>query len=476
MVRILRALALVVSGCTLLAACSLRSPLPDSLGPTTTSTTIPEGLSATADDADTETSISFDDYSAALDALSTCMVDSGAALSGRILDPITGLYLYDYDPAFEQIHVECYDLHFATIDQSYRNAPRDIAATFDDLGPAGDLTDVEEGSWIRLLATAPDIPETRFNPITVVDIARTREAYDIALPSSAASDQTVIDYQAELSTRAGLLPIGPLAAFGRLVTPTEMRLEVGFDMRSWDQVIALGSADREHLAVAGRFDPARINTAVSNDPVWNDLLTTVQYDGVAIHEWGSDGGLDLDRTTPVRTIGAYQRLALVDGLVLWNRFTRPIEDAIDAIRGARRSLADVPELRRLAQFADEQQHLSASITMRITPYVGYADNGRIEDVLLDQPLALMYADGVDTEGAHMAVALMYASADQAEANLIDFEHRIAEAASTTVTDDAFVSLEQSRPYEVEQVDDLLVARIWKNRDRLPPPLTIIRFN
>ena len=32
---------------------------------------------------------------------------------------------------------------------------------FDASGPAGDLTDVPVGSWIRLLATAPDIPVGR---------------------------------------------------------------------------------------------------------------------------------------------------------------------------------------------------------------------------------------------------------------------------------------------------------------------------
>lgn len=475
--RSTRLLAVLTMVSLLAAACSITTPLTSPS--TTTSSTLPEGLSAAVPNDELPTAVvSFDEYSAALDALSECMVDSGASLSGRILDPVTGLYLYDYDPAFEQIHVECHAVHFATVDELYRAGPRaDVTAgQFDSDAPAGDLTDVPADSWVRLLATVPDIPETRFNPITILDIARTREVHEIALPPAGAGDQAVIDYQEQLVAGNGLLPIGPMAAFGRRVTPTEMRLEVGFDLSAWDRIIDAGSADREHLAVQGRFDRTRIDTAVANDPVWNDLLRTIDHRDVAVYEWGSDGGLDLDRTTPVRSIGAFQRLALVDEYVLWMRFTDAVQEGIDAIQGRRRTLADVPELRRLAEIADGDQLLSSLMTMRLTPYVGYADNGRNENILLDQPLAVMYADGRDETGNHISLTLLYASPEEAEANLARFEERIADAAATTVIDEAFAELAEPRLYEIELLDDVLQARITKTRDKLPPPISIIRFN
>ena len=475
MPRFLRAIALATSLIVLASACSITTPLTSPA--TTSSTSIPDGLASEDSTARSDSTISFDEYEAGLDALERCMGESGAAINGRILDPITNLYVYSYDPAYEAIHVECYAANFQAIDQLYRDGPREdrTAGQFDGAAGPGDLSDLDPASWVRRLATVPDTPETRFNPITILDVGRVRETYDIVLPAATAGDAEVVEYQGALTASAGLLPIGPMAAFGRLVTPTEMRLEVGFDQRAWDRLIAAGQGDREHLAIAGRFDAGAIATAVQNDPVWNDLLQPIEHAGITIYEWGADGGLDLERTTPVRSIGAFQRLALVEGFVLWMRFTDAVQDGIDSILGRRRTLADVPELRRLAEIADEDALISALMTMRLTPYVGYADNGRIETVLLDQPLALMLGDGADSLGDFVSMHLLYDSAENAEANIAPLEQRIVDAAETSVADDTFVTLASARQWDIVQRDDVLVARIWKTRDRLPPPLTIIRF-
>ncbi|GEM_PF-1598572 len=474
MARIARALWSFTASAVALAACSITEPL--TAPPTTTEPQLGVDGLALTDGSSALRTISFDEYTAALDDLGACMVEAGGALTGRILDPVTGLYIYDYDPAYEQIHQDCYATHLATVEDLYRAGPRDDSVVGDfEEGPAGVLGDLADDSWVRLLATVPDAPETRFNPVVLIDLARTRTAHDIALPGAGASDQAVVDYMAELTNQAGLLPIGPMASFGRRTTPTAMRLEVGFDSRTWDQLIEAGAGDAIHLAVVGRFDPASIDEAVERDPVWSELLTTLSHDAHTIYEWGADGGLDLERRTPVRPIGEHRRLAVSGRHLLWSRFTAVVEDALDAIDGNRRTLADVPELRRLGEFADEQGLLSGLMTMRLTPYIGYADNGRIESVLLDQPVALMFADGVDEKGPHMSVVLLYDSADSAADNLERFELRIADTAATTVAEETFVPLDEPREYEIVQLDDIVYARVYKTRDSLPPPLTIVRL-
>ena len=51
------------------------------------------------------------------------MLDNSASLSSTVLDPATGLYLYDYDPVYERVHEECYESTFAEVEALYRLAP-----------------------------------------------------------------------------------------------------------------------------------------------------------------------------------------------------------------------------------------------------------------------------------------------------------------------------------------------------------------
>lgn len=412
----------------------------------------------------------FLEYQQAVEELAACMDASGTPMTDPAYDSSTGLFAYDFDESNEATYNNCYRTAFSGLEAVVfeTSPPVPLAEASASIG---DWSQVDDDSWVSLLASFPLTASTRWAPLTVIDLERATEAFGIDRPTTSSSDARVFAYLQDLAAEAGIVPAGPLAEFGRSVYPDQLRAELGFDHRSFDRIASAGVAGH-HLTVAvGSFDPDAVADAVAGDPIWSPVLEVDQLGRIEVYKWGSDLGLDLERMSPVRPVGHHRRLALVDDTVLWARWSAGIAEAVAAIDGTELSLADAETLRVLAELADDKNLFTAVLTASVAAFVPDLAGQRSSQHLVERPEAILVGDGVDGDGRFVVVAFRYGAELHAEQAIEAFSARVEQVAGQSFENGVATELEQSRAFTVEQSQKLLVAQIW-TLDEFPlPPAT-----
>jgi hypothetical protein len=274
----------------------------------------------------------------------------------------------------------------------------------------------EEAGWIvELLDRVPDAwSSSEF--LMVVDLIGAAAAGGVAVPVPGASADEVAGYLADLP-RDALVPDLLRDPFPDLDALT---LELGLDPALVTGAITAGNLPENYQVLAGDFDPAAVEAAVRSDPVWADLLTSAEHEGVSYYAWGDDFESDLSRVTPVRRLGRGGRLAIDDGYLYWVPWTAGMEGLIDAGAGRTATLADDPFLARCARALEEAGVYAAVLT----------DRPLLDDA--GSAVALGTGGGGDEAGAFWVIAAIHNNAAEAEAAAAEVE-RVLTGGSTAAT-------------------------------------------
>ncbi len=473
-----RVAALVCTLGLVASSCGIVSP-PEATSSTSEPPRENGGLGSTGG-SDSEETVSFADYELAVFNVVNCMTEAGVPITEPVLDPETGQFEFDFDPVSSPTFEECDD-EFTSIERAYLDDPE--GPPLDASGPIGDWSVAEPDSWVRLLSTIPETTNTRYAAVTVVDLERASTLASINRPNELDGDGAVVDYLGDLAAETGIVPAGPLGAFGRSAYSYEVRTELGFDHRDIDRIATAGTGARELTVASGSWNTTRIEEAVTADLIWNEVLEIGTEDSADVYRWGIDFDLDLDRFSPTRPTGQHRRLAIQDEHLIWSRYDDGVSEALGAISGEHRSLADVDELVSLAAVADEEQLFTAVITPSVAAFVADIGEQRRTENLMRRPDALLVGDGIDDDGRFTLIAMRYPNEQVADLELPSFDARIASAASSAAEGEIVVELEEPRDYEVRVVSGMLIAKIWLTggqildpADALLAPLTsIIQF-
>jgi hypothetical protein len=271
-----------------------------------------------------------------------------------------------------------------------------------------------DAGWIvGLLARIPDT-EVSGHEVALVDLAAAAAAAGVAVPSPGAAPDEVTDYLLSLP-RDTLVP----ELLQRTAADVDaLRAELGFDHAAIEAAVSAGEPPEQFLVLKGAFDDGAVEAAVHSDPVWSDLLTSLEHAGVAYYAWGADMEIDVERVTPARPLGRGGRLALDDGYVYWVPWTAGLESLIDAGAGTVPTLAERPLMARVAAILQREQVYSAILTD--TPLL----EGR--DV---SGLVLGVGGGRDEAGAFWVVVAIHDTAAAAEESAAAFRSVITEGSS-----------------------------------------------
>jgi hypothetical protein len=119
--------------------------------------------------------------------------------------------------------------------------------------------------------------------------------------------------------------------------------ELGINRAELTGEAALSGDQGTLLVMTGSFDEAAVATAVEGDPLWSDLLMSVEYAGVEYYSWGAENALnDVDRTSPIRGRAQSARFFVDEdrGVAYWTESTAAMEGALDTLVGNQPSLFD----------------------------------------------------------------------------------------------------------------------------------------
>ena len=455
------AVVAVLSSCSALELPSAGVEIPPASVPISDSAASNDPLGGPADAV-----VTFEQYESAVNAVVECMQAAGAPITEPVLNGSSGLLELDFDPANDTTFDECDD-NLTAIEARYLDGAEgaQLVAT----GPAGDWSSAAPDSWVRVLASIPETTNTRYAPITIIDLERATALFGIDRPSDASSDKAAFDYLADLAAQAGIVPSGPLAAFGRSAFPDQMRSELGFDQRDFDRLGSAGVSAREVVVGVGNFDSGEIADAVATDVFWSDELRTTTYKSASLHEWGIDFDLNLNRFSPTRSVGHNRRLVVDDDLIGWTRWTEGVEGVIDAVRGDTRSLADVDDLVSLAAIGDEAQLYTGVIIASVSAFVADLSDQRGAENLLRRPDSVLIGDGSDDNGRFTLIALRYDNASTAETEFETFTNRMTSMAQRTMDGETVVDLDEPRPIETTLAGSSMIAKIWLTNNAILDP-------
>lgn len=292
---------------------------------------------------------------------------------------------------------------------------RDDTQELNLVGPGGTR------SWVALLAAVPDTPGARSSEVRVLDAERARLIAGRPPLGPDASDAAVA---------AELRILGTPGSYSEVLgnAPSDVRAEIGFDVREVDQAVGWGAPPGRVTVVRGRIDRDTVQSAVEADPYWSSMLEEREYEGVPFWSWGEDYGLNTV-FSPLRGPGQSARLALVDELAVWTHGDPELEATLDTVAGRSPSLADDPDYRAAAELADRLALVSATIRPR-SQLLGTQrlPEGSGPEEVPDSALPLVLLHGhTMVDGTHMSfAALVYASQEDAEAALPHVERFEAE--------------------------------------------------
>ncbi|HEX9995326.1 MAG TPA: hypothetical protein VGB14_20560 [Acidimicrobiales bacterium] len=296
---------------------------------------------------------------------------------------------------------------------------RDRGEELNLVGPGGAT------SWVALLERVPDTPNTRSGHISVTDPERGRLLAGRPPTGPDASDREVMaDFEAATGSSTG---------FGDLLghPPSEVRAEIGLDLREVDQGVVAGTPPHRFTVLRGRFDPAAVRTAVQTDPYWSSMVQAREHEGVPFWSWGED--YDLNAIfSPIRGPGNSARLALVDDLAVWTAGDPELVATLDAVAGRGPSLADDPAYRAAAEQADRHALVEATIfdatALHEMREQEALPGGDVPEPVPDRAVPLVLLHGsTRVAGANQYVTvLVYPTEDAAEAALPDVRRYEAE--------------------------------------------------
>lgn len=283
--------------------------------------------------------------------------------------------------------------------------------------------------WLELLAL---VPATEANAAFVLanDYEAAREAYDVELPPDGADADEVRRYVVSLigPGRNGGLSPSDLSGMGTRIDPAAWRAELGFSPTDVDADILAGAPPEQSVALAGRFDPASIEAAVTTDPEWSDLLERKEYGGVEYYAWGEDLAVDLQRVSATRRLGESIRLAADESNVRWAKTTAGIEALIDAGAGVKESLAADETLAGIAAALDHDGVYTALFSTDVDVF-GSGGAVACDATCLVPYVAFATAVGHDADGDFIVVVLANQSAGDAIDNATRLDERIQTGAS-----------------------------------------------
>lgn len=146
--------------------------------------------------------------------------------------------------------------------------------------------------------------------------------------------------------------------------------EFGVWINDVDQEIAYGFLPR-YTKLFTFDDPAAVDQAVRNDPVWNDSLEVTATPPVTVYSWG-DGEASLKLATAARPQGEAGQLTVIEGmapssgaaddLLIRTQYAEQVEVALDPIVGSGTSLAEDETYQRLADVLDAEGASSVVLT------------------------------------------------------------------------------------------------------------------
>jgi hypothetical protein len=119
--------------------------------------------------------------------------------------------------------------------------------------------------------------------------------------------------------------------------------ELGIRARDVERDVVAGSPPDDLTILEGSIDPDRVRRAVETDDTWADLLEAKRYGGEKYYSWGPRR-VQVQRRTPLRTIGIGGNLAIDPPYAIWSDSAVSIKRSIDAAAGDVESLADDRDL------------------------------------------------------------------------------------------------------------------------------------
>lgn len=214
------------------------------------------------------------------------------------------------------------------------------------------------------LAVVPDTDGSS-DFVVVNDLAAAADAAGLTAPEDGRDDQALGTYFTELSG-IGDAPVAVAPAELVRTSPVEdaeWRAEVGFAPLDLTGDVSTGLPPEQLQTFFGDFDGDAVTAAVESDPTWRGELETVQYEGDTYFSWGEDQAVAVTNASTVRRIGESARLFVDDGsgVAFWARSTPLMEQALDTYSGDAPSLADDPEIGRLAEALDGLGAYSAAL-------------------------------------------------------------------------------------------------------------------
>ena len=295
-------------------------------------------------------------------------------------------------------------------------------------------------TFSALLGHMPDISETE--NVYVIDFARVRELYHIALPET---DDAIRQYEWALT--GGKIPgvdEARMAWVSGIHYPHESSSQVGnylaFDARNADSSI-VAAAENQPMAfeaIRGRYDPDATRQALARCSDECLPFTLGVHEGVELYIWGEDyssGSLRSRGKPPLfdhagRNVA---RIAVTKSHVYRTLATQNMKDMLEALSGSGRSLADDRDMELAATALDDLGVYAGSIRRNVERFSirrHCSDMSEAECVqnsenklggLLDAYEILGAGFGKDEDGPFIGATLIYADEDAAKSNVAVFK-------------------------------------------------------
>jgi hypothetical protein len=211
-----------------------------------------------------------------------------------------------------------------------------VAVIWGAIGPlpaGGDVND----PWTALLARLPANKTSR-DLVVLNDFDGARGALGFPEPSGSARER--LRALGRLSVEAGM---GTPVLFRR-----DPRAELGFGLTDVRRTADVGIGPTAITLLEGKFSRSKIERVAKADDVWSDELKFKEHAGTEYLSWDGEK-VDRRKITDARPLGQGGRLALDSPFLWWTVGTKPIEQALEAAVGDRRSLADDEDFARLAE-------------------------------------------------------------------------------------------------------------------------------
>jgi len=255
--------------------------------------------------------------------------------------------------------------------------------------------------------------------------------------------------------------------------------EMGFVKSDIESMIVSGFQHGTYYAAArGRFDSASIDTAMTNNPL-ADELKIISYADHQYYSFGPDQGVNLLSRSDTNPAGQSYRLAIAGDMLLSVMTTDCIEKMLDSYYNQIDSLADIEAYRAMAEILEDHGVFYALFSSQSfsqnsvkTEYREFLENALAQggerneiyldlinspDLLLEPYDALSTGAGVDESGAFLLIVLSNENEELAGENAVLLEQRLDNGYKSFLNaiDHDFI-----KNYDIVTRDNLTVAKIY----------------